>query len=115
MENKRHIPQPSLSVQSDQAAENEARLFENGDYDKIATRNKHRRDERVKWHMGLVAILLFWLVVIAIIFIGFSWLWSILAPASWQYLSDVQLSEARTILTSALLVKVISEFTKRNF
>lgn len=115
MNSKKHIPKPMPPTIKDKAAEDEAGRFGRGNYEDAAKHSEHQRSENIKRHMGRAAIFLFWLAVVALVFLVFSWLWSILAPASWQYLSNTQLSEVHTFLTSTLLVKAVSEFTKRVF
>lgn len=116
MTQNRQIPSPRIPLQdTDKKAEKEAEAIQSGDYEAAAKKSAHDRNERLKWHMGIAAIFIFWFVITFIAIMSFSWLWSILAPERWQYLSETQLKQMQTVLTSALVIEVVRSFATKHF
>jgi uncharacterized membrane protein YcjF (UPF0283 family) len=107
------IPQPSKEI--DLLAEREASAIETGNYEQEARKNEHYRRERFQNHLGYAAIILFWLAVFALILMATCWIWHIVAPEQWHFLTAQQISSIQNMLFSATIAKFIPQIAKKYF
>lgn len=80
---------------------------------KTAKENESKRSEVFRNHFGRVAIWALYLVFFALGLIGVIWLWHLLTPQSWRWLSDEQIHTLQAIITGGLLVGMANRHVRK--
>lgn len=79
-----------------------------------AARAEHHRDQRFKRHFECLALIALWVMSGSLLLIGLFWLFHLLTPTTWHWLSELQLRDLRTLLTGGLVIGVLTDhFRKR--
>ena len=94
-------------------APREAASFKEKNLDEDAKQRSHDRREGTKLHAYIVGILLLWLVAIVLICMIGVWGYHLLTPAKIHFLSVEQFNDLQTIVTSATVAALASEFVRR--
>ena len=79
-----------------------------------AKQGEHNRDQTFKNHVNLVTLIGLWGVVIAVILCGIFYLYHMLSPESWQFLSTQQLETIRTFVVTAILSSSLTNYANRH-
>ncbi|MBT9319325.1 hypothetical protein [Actinobacillus pleuropneumoniae] len=79
-----------------------------------ARKNNHSRDQTFKNHVNIVALIGLWGVVVAVILCGVSYLYHMLSPESWHFLSPNQLEQIRTFVVTAVLSSSLTNYANRH-
>lgn len=99
---------PDATGGSDALAQREAVALDAGQDLKEASRHSRFRD-----HVNAATIGLFWAVAVSLL-VGIStFTWHMVAPESWHYLSNDQLGNLKTVLTTALFSSALTGYVNR--
>jgi hypothetical protein len=102
------IPTPVLPDKADERANKEALAFQSGEnLESEAKANQHERSERLKNNISQALIVLFWLAILAFLAITVSWLYHLLIPPSYHYLSEAQLDKIQTVITAIVFSSAV--------
>lgn len=85
----------------------------NEDLDADGKKKEHGRHQRFQEHANKVALLLLW-VVAGFTFIGMGiYVWHLIMPDCWKWLSDKSLDSIRTLLTGVLFSSAMSGYVNK--
>ena len=74
---------------------------------------KLKRDNRMQGHIHNATVCLMWAFVFGLLLMGAVWLWHLLAPAKWAFLSDAQQHTLGTSLMAAIGSSFVTERAKK--
>ncbi len=98
------------SQAGDRGAEGEAKAFAEGTLEEQSRRGEHRRSERFRDQVANVAVAVIWILfalfVIAMLVLG----WHYLAPESWGWLDQDQLSTLKTVVFSGAITSTATAY-----
>jgi len=115
----RQIPPPPPEGTSESLAEEESQAFAQGDYlDRERKRREHNRRESLRDHLAKGFVYLVWLAV-GLVAVGSAiWLYHVVMPPGWCWLTETQYAKLESILQTvmfgALIGAVFSEYTQRH-
>jgi hypothetical protein len=79
-----------------------------------ANENEHNRSEKFKEHFERLAIITLWSLAVAMFAIGVVWLYHLVMPDTWHWLTEPELDTLKGLLTGGLIVGVLTNhFRKR--
>ncbi|MCG5538938.1 hypothetical protein [Halorhodospira sp. 9622] len=90
----------------------ETEALERGDYDEFVRRAEHRRGELFRDTANILARLAAIFIGGALIAAALLWFWHLLAPESWQYLTEDQLADIQTVLFSGLAAGIAQSYIR---
>ena len=94
-------------------APREAANFKENSLEEDAKQRSHDRREGTRFHAYKAGILLLWLVAVALVCMIGVWLYHLLTPEKIHFLSNDQFNHLQTIVTSATVAALGSEFIRR--
>jgi hypothetical protein len=74
---------------------------------------KYQRDESMRVQFHRAGLVLFWGAFVTFLLLSAVWLWHIIAPASWRFLTPTEVVNLQSILVTALGSTVIAQVGKR--
>jgi hypothetical protein len=75
--------------------------------------NEHRRAEKFKDHFELISIVSLYGVFVLVLIVGFTWLFHLLTPDKWHYLTADQVSKLQNIVTGGILTGIATGHIKK--
>lgn len=108
----KEIPLITPSSESDKNATKEAEYIANEVLEEKAKINAHNRRENFKDNLYWGVIILFWIIIVFLIIMGVIWAYHLVTPIKYHFLLDEQVNKIQTILFSASLVKISTDFIK---
>ena len=99
--------QPPEGAGSDEVARLEAAAIAQ------AKLNEHTRDDRMHGHLHNATVCVVWAFVIAFSIMGAVWLWHMVAPEKWAFLTATQFDKLNTSLLAALGSSVVTERARK--
>jgi hypothetical protein len=90
--------------QDDELALEEAATIERGDY---------KRDEQLRDHLHYCALALLWFGVIIFIVATSIWMWHMLTPESYHFLTKDQRSDLQSLLFAAVGSSLVTDYGRR--
>ena len=105
---------PEAGPQTDSIAQREAVLIADGvDLEKDGKEQEHNRHQLFRNHVNKATIAIFWLIVASLV-VGIStYVWHMVTPPSWHYLTDPQLGELKTVLVTAVSSSALTQYVKK--
>lgn len=79
-----------------------------------AKKNNHSRDQTFKNHVNIVALVGLWGVVAAVVLCGLFYLYHMLSPQLWHFLTQAQLEQIRTFVVTAILSSSLTNYANRH-
>lgn len=109
-----NVQNPSDDQNGAAAAESDA-LANERDLEKEGEENQHNRRERVRDHIGSIAVVGVWGLLISLGLIGGTLLYHYIVPECWRYLEAEDVNRLRDLLSSALVGVVLGYLAKTRF
>ena len=78
-----------------------------------AAASEHRRNENFRDHFERIAIIALWLTAVLLFVVGFTWLYHLLMPERWHWLSADQVLKLQNIVTGGVLAGVAGNHIKK--
>ena len=105
---------PEAGLQTDSIAQREAVLIADGvDLEKYSKEQEHNRHKSFRKHLNKATIAILWLIVASLV-VGIStYVWHMVTPPSWHYLTDSQLGELKTVLVTAVSSSALTQYVKK--
>ncbi len=97
----------------DERALQEANSYAQGSLEEEAKKNEHNRRERLRYHMGCAAVVLFWMAVLGVTAMGIAWFWHMVTPIPLHYLEEAQVNKIQGMLFSGVVASVIPVYAKK--
>ncbi len=95
-------------------AQREAAKFASGDnLDKDGKAKEHNRHQKFRDHVNLAALVIFWAIVGCVVLGLIAFVFHLLAPESWHYLSEDQQEKLQTLLGAALLSSALTQYANK--
>lgn len=112
----KQIPLPEINlIPDDNNASKEAESFENANLEEVARRNAHQRKEHFKAHFAKAALIVFWIIVVSFLTIALIWVYHLITPEEWHFLTTLQIDKLQTILMSATVIKIGQDYLNKHF
>lgn len=92
----------------------EAKSFANENLEKEAKIRAHYRKEQFRNNTSIAALIVFWLVVSSFVGMALIWVYHLVTPENWHFLSTLQNEKLQTILFSAIIIKIGQGYLDRN-
>lgn len=97
--------EPPPDASSDVAAQNEASAFASGDL---------RRYDRMQDHIHIASVWALYGVAVAVMLMALVWLYHLLVPVAWQFLTDAQQNKLDNALVTILGSSFVVDRARRN-
>ena len=101
----------------DVKASKEAKQLNSGksaeELEKEALANEADRNEKFRNHFERLAIASLYLIWVAIVLVGVTWIYHLLAPDCWPRLPDNQIDRIQAVLTGGVIAGIASGHMKR--
>ena len=98
----------------DAMARREAAKFASGDnLDKDGKTKEHNRHQKFRDHVNMAALVLFWALICCVVLGLVTFVFHLLAPDSWSYLSGAQQDKLQTLLGAALLSSALTQYANK--
>lgn len=78
-----------------------------------AAENDHRRAEKFRDHFERIAIGAMYSIAGALFLVGAVWLWHLVAPSCWHFLTDEHLEKLQNVVTGGVLASVAAGHLKK--
>lgn len=106
---------PEASLHPDAIANKEAVLIADGfDIEKDGKKQEHNRHQSFRNHVNKATIALFWIIAGSLLLGIAAYVWHMVTPPSWHYLSAAQLGELKTVLVTAITSSVLTQYVKKH-
>lgn len=105
-----NIPDPPKEPQdqySKESAEQEARSLGLGTLEVDAKKSAHQRSEKFKHHVSNATIFVFWGVVLIASAVALCWVFHLVTPQSWHFLTESQLSRIESVGLGGAAVTIL--------
>lgn len=79
-----------------------------------AKEGKHHRHQNFQRSLNCIVILSLWAIFLSVLFCGGVYLWHMLSPENWHFLSSSQLEQIRTFVVTAILSSSLTNYANRH-
>lgn len=112
--NKKTLHHENPPDYGDNRASKEAESFANEDLEKEANYNAHQRKEKFKTHLSTAALIIFWIIVTSFSMMAAIWVFNLVTPESWHFLTSWQMDKLQTVLFSATAIKIGQDYMNKH-
>jgi hypothetical protein len=106
-------PPPDGTEDSRRRASEEKEAFDEQRLILEAKQGDHFRRERLRNHFSHAAVLCIWCVASAMMMGFFIWVFHLVAPEAWQFLSAERISKLESIVTTGSVATLIAQYIKK--
>jgi hypothetical protein len=99
------------SSSADDRANSEAKLLANDDdLETVSKRNEHGRKEKIKDLLNQGALIILGFAILGVLIAGMVFVWHLLSPDNWHWLSSEELRELRSTLSTIILSSAVTGY-----
>ena len=91
----------------------ESAKMADGSLDKDGRAKEHHRHQKFRDHVNWAALVLFWAIVVCVVLGLLGFVFHLLAPDGWHWLSPSQLEKLQTLLGAALLSSALTQYANK--
>jgi len=79
----------------------------------LAAANEHKRNEKFRDHFECIAVSALWVAAATILIVAAVWLWHMLMPSSWHWLSKDEIHTLQNLVTGGMIATLATGHFKR--
>ena len=114
---KREAKEAESDSRGDDRATAEAKQLSSGlsedKLKKIAEENEAKRTERFRDHFERLAIFTLYVVYLSLLLVGLVWLFHIITPTCWHFLTPAQAEKVQAIITGGIIAGIAAGHLKK--
>lgn len=105
--------EPSNAERADEIAISESAKMASDTLDADGKEQEHNRHQKFRNHVNWAVLVIFWALAIGVALGMLVFVFHLLAPQPWHWLSDAQLDKLQTLLGAALLSSALTQYANK--